>query len=685
MSTPTDPADSPEVCSFDERIATVTPAEKWSSRFSRRVAIPAIALGLGVVVVGGRVAADVAINPQKALAVATDRTESNQKTRAPRPPATGGSNPGSRYSNGIAVKSVQGDSSNRKKPRRVANGNVTDIQGDGYGVAAIGANNITMTDSAGIKYKLVGGVGINDLRQVQTGVSTNTNATTSTTTTTTYTTATQTNQNFNQRNVTLTTTTTITNQNYNRQYGESNCWSTTFSSGTNISTYTTCTNTTTTTTTTTSTTNQNYYPFVTTTTTTTTTTDQIPHYNRNTNTGHTTSTTTYSSTTATTASAGAGAVFSVDGGSVSQTSTATTNAPLVNPFVNGFGAMCIDVARSSNRCSVSDAEVYVGDSSAPTLLGTNNYSFGAMSTSVNGQTITMRRSAFVPTNSSFIRWTSDFTNSGTSSVTFRVGSANQLTSGSNTTIFTTSSGDTTADSNDHSLVSWGGSGSPLGSARVGTVFGGPEAVGLSDIAYLDGDGMTHWGYYITVAPGETKSIVNFVVIGGKNASVSAATDDLVAGLNASQWDQLNDSQRAAVVNFVVPLANPVSTTTTTTTPGATTTTTTPGATTTTAPGPTTTTTTAPGPTTTTTTSGATTTTAPGPTTIVPPGSTTIEPRDVSYDTPTPATEPPALPATGSRSSALVNSGVVVGLLGAAMAALAARRRQSLAHDQDTES
>ncbi|CAM8622694.1 hypothetical protein MCETE7_00160 [Acidimicrobiia bacterium] len=676
MSKQIDPTELPEACAFDERIATVTPAEKWSSRLTRRVALPAIALGMGVVVVGGRVAVDVAMNPRKALAVATDRTESKQKTRSSRPAATGGSNPGSRYSNGVAVKSVQGDSSNRKKPRRNALGNVTDIQGDGYGIAAIGANNITMTDSAGIKYKLVGGVGVNDLKKIGTSSAMTTTTSTTTTTTTTTTLSPQTHQNQNQNFNTTTTTTTYTNQNFNTStFMTSSCWTTTVPStttngATTFNPITTCTSfpATTTSTTTTTSTNQNVNPAMSTTTTTSTTSFPQTHQNQNTNTNQNYTSSTWTTTTATTASAGAGAVFSVDGGSVSQTSPSTTNAALVNPFVNGFGAMCIDVARISNRCGISNSEIYVGDSSAPTLLGTNNYSFGDMSTIVNGETITMRRSAFVPTNASFIRWTSDFTNSGTTSVTFRVGSANQLTSGSNTTIFTTSSGDSTADGNDYSLVSWGGSGSPLGSARVGTVFGGPEGVGLSDIAYLDGDGMTHWGYSITVAPGETRSIVNFVVIGGKNDVVSAATDDLVAGLNASQWDQLTDSQRANVVNFVVPPLTPATTTTTTTT------TTTPGSTTTTAPGSTTTTT-----------PGSTTTTAPGSTTIVPPGSTTTEPGEVSYNEPTPATEPPALPATGTRSTGLVNSGVGIGLLGAAMAAFAARRRKSLAHGQDTES
>ena len=647
--------ESPGKRAFDERIATIAPAERWSSRVTRRVAVPALALGLGVVVVAGRVVADVALDPRKALAVATDRAESTQKNRSERPPATGGSNPGSRYSNGVAVKSVQGDSSNRKKLRRNARGNVTDIQGDGYGIAAIGANNITMTDSAGIKYKLVGGVGVNDLKKTATSMTSGTSTSTTTTTTTTTSLSPQTRQNQNQNFNQTTTTTTYTNQNFNSStFQSSSCrlttsLGTTTNGATAATSFTTCTSfpATRTWTTTTTATNQNFNPTTSTTTTTSTVSFPQTHQNQNINANQNYTSSTWTTTTATTASAGAGAVFSVDGGSMSQTSPATTNAPLVNPFVNGFGAMCIDVARISNRCGISNSEVYVGDSSAPTLLGTNNYSFGDMSTIVNGETITMRRSAFVPTNASFIRWTSDFTNSGTTSVTFRVGSVNQLTSGSNTTIFTTSSGDATAEGNDYSLVSWGGSGSPLGSARVGTVFGGPEGVGLSDIAYLDGDGMTHWGYDITVAPGETKSIVNFVVIGGKNAVVSAATDDLVAGLNASQWDQLTDSQRANVVNFVVPSLTPATTTTTTTTPGSTTTTTTPGSTT---------------------------TTMPGGSPITTDGAVSV----ISTDRPTPDSTPGGgLPATGAETFPLAGSGAAAIGAGAIAAGLARVRIRNL--------
>jgi hypothetical protein len=181
---------------------------------------------------------------------------------------------------------------------------------------------------------------------------------------------------------------------------------------------------------------------------------------------------------------------------------------------------------------------------------------------VTGGTIQVSRKVFVPANDSFGRWLNIMTNPGSSPVTFNLITSNNLGSDSNTVITGSSNGNNTAEITDTWIASFQNySGTTSSDVRLGHVIQGPGAPNpVSFIHFLDGTvppDRPYWGYSITLLPGQTRIIANFVAGQPSNAAAKAKAAQLV-GLPPNATQCLTPAERLAITNFA-PVAQPVPT------------------------------------------------------------------------------------------------------------------------------
>jgi len=114
-----------------------------------------------------------------------------------------------------------------------------------------------------------------------------------------------------------------------------------------------------------------------------------------------------------------------------------------------------------------------------------------------------------------------------------------------------SSGDNVADLTDTWVTTFQNfSGTTSSDPRLGHVLqGAGAATPLAGVNFADGDDNPYWGYTLTIAPGETASIVNFAV-GQPSKAAAAAKAAELAGFPSSARQCLSSSELASVKNFV---------------------------------------------------------------------------------------------------------------------------------------
>ena len=164
--------------------------------------------------------------------------------------------------------------------------------------------------------------------------------------------------------------------------------------------------------------------------------------------------------------------------------------------------------------------------------------------------ITVSRKVFVPDNDEFCRWINTFTNTGGITETVNVTIFSDLGSDADTVLVETSTPPAAATTSDNWAVSFenytaGTSPSP----RLGHVFQGPNRrVGLKDIDFLSGNDQPFWEYELSLAPGETCAIMNFVT--GQPSRVDARTkcQELTA-LSANALACIAEAEGQYIKNF----------------------------------------------------------------------------------------------------------------------------------------
>ena len=268
----------------------------------------------------------------------------------------------------------------------------------------------------------------------------------------------------------------------------------------------------------------------------------------------------------TSSASGAASEASFTGSVVASTISGGTEMNQLNDGFDGYStlALSFEVAVPTTQAETgnSDFVIYNQTGSPPTLDAScddRQVIFPSRSFTNNTDTIEVHRRVFVPSNDSFIRWANIFHNTGSASVTFHVGFANNLGSDSNTRVTASSSGDLIGDATDTWVATFqnyssGSSSDP----RIGHVLSGTGSP-RSPVAFanfVDNDDNPYWWYTMTLPAGETGIILTYATLHGNKAAAAAGATELSTLANAHQKDCLTPTQLTQVYNFTLQCALP---------------------------------------------------------------------------------------------------------------------------------
>lgn len=242
------------------------------------------------------------------------------------------------------------------------------------------------------------------------------------------------------------------------------------------------------------------------------------------------------------------AASTVAGGVVSST---------LNDMFDGYNALCVSLTNSTGPCSTGNPNFVFYNKNGPAAIDTTvpvspectNRQIVLPTRNIGG--VSVQRKVYVPPNDRYIRWMNFFTNTTAAPITFTMITSNNLGSDSNTIVVTTSSGDavvTTGDLWATSFQNW--SGSTSSDPRIAHLFQGSGApTPVSNINFVSGDDNPYWSYSITLAPGQTKIIVNYAAGLGTKADAAAQAANLASfGPNAQQC--MSGTELSEVANFL---------------------------------------------------------------------------------------------------------------------------------------
>ncbi len=244
-----------------------------------------------------------------------------------------------------------------------------------------------------------------------------------------------------------------------------------------------------------------------------------------------------------------------------------TTSSTLNDAYDGYNTLCLSFDNTVASCTTGSGNFGIYNQNGPAtteckgaVSGVNRQVVFPVETIGPGaihnrQTggIQVQRKVFVPDNDSFARWLNYFTNTGATAQTVTAVIANNLGSDSNTKIVTSSNGNNVAEVTDSWITSFQNySGTTSSDVRLGHVLQNPgAAVPLAGIFFQDGNDNPYWGYTFTLAPGETKIIVNFGVGQPSNAASAAKSAEL-SGLPPNAVQCLTSVELAQIVNFQPP-------------------------------------------------------------------------------------------------------------------------------------
>lgn len=252
---------------------------------------------------------------------------------------------------------------------------------------------------------------------------------------------------------------------------------------------------------------------------------------------------------------------SASGAASEATYTAATNATTIGggfttstltDAFDGYNSLCVSLTNATGPCVTGNpAYTIYNQNGAPTLDASCSNRQVLFPTQVIGG-LNVSRKVLVPTDDEYMRWLNTFTNTTGAPITFTMITGNNLGSDSNTIIVSSDSGDaiaTTTDTWVTTMQNYTGVTSP--DVRLGHVLRGDGAVDtpLSGINFVNGDDNPYWSYSITLAAGETKSILNFVT--GQPTKALAATEaERLSQLLATASQCLTPTELTEVANFV---------------------------------------------------------------------------------------------------------------------------------------
>ncbi len=234
----------------------------------------------------------------------------------------------------------------------------------------------------------------------------------------------------------------------------------------------------------------------------------------------------------------------------------------LNSMFFGYNSLCVSLTNATGPCATGNAAYAIYnrnggptpfDATVPPGPACTNRQLAFPAQTIGGLSVT--RKVFVPTNDRFIRWMNYFTNTTGSPITFTMVTSNDLRSGANTKIISSSSGDNVAQTTDNWITSFlnfanATVGTTSSEPRIGHVIQGTGApTPVSNIFFADGNSNPFWAYSITLAPGQTKAILNFATGQGTKATANTQAAAL-ALLPANATQCLSATELSQIVNFV---------------------------------------------------------------------------------------------------------------------------------------
>src|SRR6185295_15768081 len=266
--------------------------------------------------------------------------------------------------------------------------------------------------------------------------------------------------------------------------------------------------------------------------------------------------------TTSSSASGAASEASYSGPVNATTSGGGVTASTLDDAFDGYHALCVSLIGATGPCqSGGGGGQGLGDHGpAPPYLMYNQNGPATLDGACSNRQlilppqllagIQVQRKVFVPSTDTFIRWFDTFTNTTGSTQSVTAISSNNLGSDSNTEITATSSGDltvTTADTWVATFQSYTGTTSP--DVRLGHVLWGPGApTTLANSTFVNGDDNPFWAYTFTLAPGETRAILNFATGQPSKAAAAAKAAELV-GLPDPSIQCLSTVEQQQVTNF----------------------------------------------------------------------------------------------------------------------------------------
>jgi uncharacterized repeat protein (TIGR01451 family) len=222
---------------------------------------------------------------------------------------------------------------------------------------------------------------------------------------------------------------------------------------------------------------------------------------------------------------------------------------LANAFA-GYNGLCLSLDNSVSSCTLDSPNFIIYNENGPASTECNGRQVVLPPQNLKSPTLQVSRKVFVPANDAFARWLNYFTNTGASPVTVTMVTSNDLGSGSQTKIVTSSNGNNVAETADTWVTTFQDyAGTISTEPRLGHVLQGPgAAVPLAGISFADGDGNPFWGYTFTLAPGQTRIVMNFVT-GQPTKTAAADKAQELTTLPASALQCLSAAELAEIANF----------------------------------------------------------------------------------------------------------------------------------------
>ena len=233
-----------------------------------------------------------------------------------------------------------------------------------------------------------------------------------------------------------------------------------------------------------------------------------------------------------------------------------TTMSTLNDAFDGYNEMCVSFTGATGPCQTGNAAYVLYNKLGPASIDATvpstpecsgrQYVFPTLAT--GGLNIV--RKVYVPTNDTYARWMNIFTNTTGAPITFNMTMGNNLGSDNNTQITGSSSGDNVATTADLWVSSFQAySGTTSSDVRLGHILQGNGApTPVSFINFVNGDDNPWWTYNITLQPGQTKIIADYVTGQPSNAAVKTKAANLALFLpNAQQC--MSAAELSQVTNF----------------------------------------------------------------------------------------------------------------------------------------